>query len=96
MLADLPTVQESGLKDFHVGVWHGMYAPKGTPKPALDKLSAALRAALKDPTVVTKFAELGTEPVPENLATPEAHAKHLKAEIEKWGPIIKKAGVYAD
>ena len=96
VLADLPTVQESGLKDFHVGVWHGMYAPKGTPKPALDKLSAALRAALKDPTVVTKFAELGTEPVPENLATPEAHAKHLKAEIEKWGPIIKKAGVYAD
>ena len=95
-LPDLPTVQESGLKNFHVGVWHGMYAPKGTPKPALDKLNAALRAALKDPVVVNKFADLGTEPVAESLATPEAHARHLKAEIDKWGPIIKKAGIYAD
>jgi tripartite-type tricarboxylate transporter receptor subunit TctC len=95
-LPDMPTLQESGLKDFHVGVWHGMYAPKGTPKPIVDKLNAALRAALKDPSVISKFAELGTEPMPDNLATPEAHAKHVKAEIEKWGPIIKKAGVYAD
>jgi len=95
-LADLPTVQEAGIKNFHVGVWHGMYAPKGTPKPVVDKLNAALRAALKDPTVIAKFADLGTEPVPDSLATTEAHAKHLKAEIEKWGPIIKKAGVYAD
>ncbi|MDH5265535.1 MAG: tripartite tricarboxylate transporter substrate binding protein BugD [Betaproteobacteria bacterium] len=96
VLPDLPTVQEAGIKDFHVGVWHGLYAPKGTPKPALAKLNAALRAALKDPAVISKFADLGTVPVPESLCTPEAHAKHLKAEIEKWGPIIKKAGVYAD
>ena len=95
-LPDLPTVQEAGIKDFHVGVWHGMYAPKGTPKPVVDKLNAALRAALKDPAVIAKFAELGTEPVADSLATADAHARHVKAEIEKWGPIIKKAGVYAD
>ncbi|MBK8324182.1 MAG: tripartite tricarboxylate transporter substrate binding protein BugD [Betaproteobacteria bacterium] len=95
-LADLPTVQESGLKDFHVGVWHGLWAPKDTPKPVIDKLAAALQAALKDPNVVTKFAELGTEPVPAAQATPAALAAHLKTEVEKWGPIIKKAGIYAD
>ena len=95
-LADLPTVQESGLKDFHVGVWHGLWAPKGTPKPVIDKLAAALQAALKDPAVVSKFADLGTEPVPADQATPAALAKHLKAEVDKWAPIIKKAGVYAD
>ncbi len=95
-LPDLPTVQEAGIKDFHVGVWHGLWAPKGTPKPAIDKLTAALQAALKDPSVVTKFAELGTEPVAQDQATPAALAKHLKAEVDKWAPIIKKAGVYAD
>ncbi len=95
-LPDLPTVQESGIKDFHVGVWHGLWAPKGTPKPVIDKLATALQAALKDPSVVTKFAELGTEPVPQDQATPAALAKHLKAEVEKWAPIIKKAGIYAD
>ena len=95
-LADLPTVQESGLKDFHVGVWHGLWAPKDTPKPVIDKLVAALQFALKDPNVVSKFAELGTEPVPAAQATPAALAAHLKKEVEKWGPIIKKAGIYAD
>jgi len=95
-LADLPTVQESGLKDFHVGVWHGLWAPKDTPKPVIDKLVTALQAAIKDPNVITKFAELGTEPVPVAQATPAALAAHLKSEIEKWAPIIKKAGVYAD
>jgi tripartite-type tricarboxylate transporter receptor subunit TctC len=95
-LPELPTVQESGIKDFHVGVWHGLWAPKGTPKPVIDKLSTALKAALKDPGVVTKFAELGTEPVAQDKATPAALAAHLKAEVDKWGPIIKKAGIYAD
>ncbi|HEX5629547.1 MAG TPA: tripartite tricarboxylate transporter substrate-binding protein, partial [Usitatibacteraceae bacterium] len=93
---DLPTVQESGIKDFQVGIWHGMWAPKGTPKPVIDKLSAALQAALKDPNVIAKFADLGTEPVPQDQATPAALAKHLKAEVDKWAPIIKKAGIYAD
>ncbi len=95
-LPDLPTVAESGLASFEVGVWHGMWAPKGTPKPAMDKLVAALQAALKDPNIISKFAELGTEPVPAAQATPAALQAHLKAEIEKWAPVIKKAGIYAD
>lgn len=95
-LPDLPTVQESGIKDFQVGIWHGIWAPKGTPRPVVDKLAAALQVALKDPSVVSKFADLGTEPVAQELATPEALDKHVKAEVAKWAPIIKKAGIYAD
>jgi len=95
-LPDVPTADEAGLKGFEVTVWHGIWAPKGTPKPVIDKLVQALHAALKDPNVVQRFAELGTEPVPQNLATPPALEAHLKSEIAKWAPIIKKAGVYAD
>lgn len=95
-LPDLPTLAESGLPNFEVAVWHGLYAPKGTPKPVIDKLVQALQIALKDPTVKQRFGELGTEPVAQNRATPQALATHLKAEIAKWDPIIKKAGVYAD
>ena len=95
-LPDVPTLAESGLKNFEVSVWHGLYAPKGTPKPIVDQVSAALRVALKDPQVVQRFADLGTEPEPADRATPAAHRAHLKAEVEKWAPIITKAGVYAD
>lgn len=95
-LPDLPTVEEAGLKGFEVAVWHGLWAPAGTPKAALDKLNAALKVALKDPGLIAKFAELGTEPVAESRATPDALRAHLKSEIEKWAPVIKKAGVYAD
>jgi tripartite-type tricarboxylate transporter receptor subunit TctC len=95
-LPELPTAEESGLKGFEVAVWHGLWATHGTPKAALDKLTAALQTALKDPNIVSKFAELGTEPVAQNRATQEALRTHLKAEIDKWSPIIKKAGVYAD
>jgi len=95
-LPDVPTVDESGLKGFEVTVWHGIWAPKGTPKAIIDKLTKALQAALKDPAVVTRFEELGTEPVPESQATPAALGAHLKSEIAKWAPIIKKAGIYAD
>jgi tripartite-type tricarboxylate transporter receptor subunit TctC len=95
-LPNLPTMQESGMPGFEVGIWHGLYAPKGTPQAAIDKLSQALQAALKDPAVVTRFQELGTEPVPQDQATPAALGNHLKAEIAKWAPVIKAAGEYAD
>jgi len=95
-LPDVPTLDEQGLKGFEVVVWHGLYAPKGTPKPVLDKLNAALQAAVKDPTFKTRLAELGAEPVPVAKATPDSLRSFLKSEIDKWGPIIKKAGVYAD
>ncbi len=77
-------------------MWHALYAPKGTPKPIIDMLTKALQAALKDEIVKQRFGELGTEPVAEKRATPDALRAHLKAEIDKWAPIIKKAGVYAD
>src|SRR5258708_1486391 len=95
-LPDAPTLDEQGLKDFEVVVWHGVYAPKGTPREALDKLNAALRASLKDPDVAAKFAELGAQIVPESKQTPAGLRDWLKSEIDKWQPVIRKAGVYAD
>jgi tripartite-type tricarboxylate transporter receptor subunit TctC len=95
-LPNVPTMDEAGLKDFEVSIWHAFYAPKGTPKPIIDKLTKALQAALKDPMVKQRFGDLGTEPVGDDRANPEALRKHLKAETDKWGPILKKAGVYAD
>jgi tripartite-type tricarboxylate transporter receptor subunit TctC len=95
-LPNVPTVDEAGIKGFEVTVWHGLYAPKGTPKPVIDVLTKALQVALKDETVKQRFADLGTEPIAEKLATPDALRARLKAEIDKWAPIIKKAGVYAD
>ena len=95
-LPNVPTMDEAGLKGFEVSVWHGLYAPKGTPKVVIEKLTKALQAALKDTTLRQRFADLGAETVAESRATPEALRKHLRAEIDKWAPIIKKAGVYAD
>ena len=95
-LPDLPTANESGLPGFALSVWHGMYAPKNTPKPVMDKLVAALQAAIADPAVRKRFDDLGAETVTKDRATPEALASHLKAEIAKWGPIIRAAGEYAD
>lgn len=95
-LSNLPTVAESGLPNFEVTVWHGLYAPKGTPKPVLDKLNSALNAALKDPEVIKRFEGLGTSPVTADKATPAYHAKFLKSQIDLWGPIIQKAGAFAD
>jgi len=95
-LKDVPTLDEQGLKGFNIAIWHGLYAPKGTPKAAIDKLSAALQEAMKDATVKQRFNDLGTDPVDPKRATPEALRSHLKAEIDKWAPVIKAAGVYAD
>lgn len=95
-LKEVPTAAEAGLKGFELSIWHGMYAPKGTPKPVLDKLVAALQTALKDPALNKRFADLGAITVSADRQTPDALGLHLRSEIEKWGPIIKKAGVYAD
>ncbi|XQM38914.1 Tripartite-type tricarboxylate transporter receptor subunit TctC [Cupriavidus sp. H19C3] len=95
-LPNTPTLREGGLKDFEVKVWHGIYAPKGTPPAVIDKLNGALRAALKDPAVVTRMQELGAVIVPESKQTPEALRTWLQSEIDKWSPIIKAAGVKAD
>ena len=95
-LPDIPTLEEQGLKGFEVGIWHGLYAPKNTAKPVIDKLSSALQDTLKSDEVKKRFAELGATTYPPDKATPAALQQHLKAEIEKWTPLIKKAGVYAD
>ena len=96
VLPDLPTLDESGLKGFEMTVWHGLYAPAGTPKEILDKLSGALQVAVQDPKVTERFADLGTVPVPPDQATPAAMDELLATEIVKWKPIIEAAGVYAD
>lgn len=95
-MPDVPTLSEAGLPKFEVAVWHALYAPKGTPKAVIDRLVSALQAALKDPALVENLGKLATEPVAQNRATPDALRAHLKAEIDRWGPIIKKAGIYAD
>ena len=95
-LPDVPTMHEAGLPNFEVTVWHALYAPKGTPRPIVDKLVRALQDALRDATVKQRFGELGAEPAAESRATPEALRAHLRAEIDRWAPIIKKAGVFAD
>jgi tripartite-type tricarboxylate transporter receptor subunit TctC len=95
-MPDLATLHESGLPSFEVAVWHGMYAPKGTPKAIVDTLADALRVALNDQVVKQRFADLGTEPVTDSRARPEALRAHLKSEIDRWAPIITKAGAYAD
>jgi tripartite-type tricarboxylate transporter receptor subunit TctC len=95
-LPDAPTLAEQGLKGFEVVVWHGIYAPKGTPKPIVDKFNGAIRAALKDPEVIRRMADLGAEIVPDSKLTPESLQIWLKAEIDKWGPVIKSTGTFAD
>ena len=95
-LPNVPTADEAGLPGFEVGVWHALYAPKGTPKAVIDRLNRALKVALKDQSVKQRFADLGTEPIADALANPEAHKAYLKAEIAKWKPIIEKAGKFAD
>jgi tripartite-type tricarboxylate transporter receptor subunit TctC len=95
-LPDVPTLQEQGVKGANVGIWHALYAPKGTPKPVIDKLVNALQVALADETVNKRFADLGAVSFPKDKQTPAALQAHLKAEIDKWAPLIKKAGQYAD
>ncbi|SDP05995.1 Tripartite-type tricarboxylate transporter, receptor component TctC [Phyllobacterium sp. YR620] len=95
-LPDLPTVAEAGLPGLQVGIWHGIYAPKGTPADVTARLSASLQKALKDPNVVARFAELGTVPVTDAEATPDGLKSKLESEVSRWKPIIEAAGQYAD
>jgi tripartite-type tricarboxylate transporter receptor subunit TctC len=95
-LPDLPTADEAGLKGFQIGVWHGIYAPAGTPPAAIQKLAAALQGALKDPDVIKRFGDINTDPIALDRATPEALRQTLLSEIDRWAPIIKSAGQFAD
>lgn len=95
-LKDLPTMQEMGVKDFNVSIFHGLYAPKGTPAPVLKKLNDALKAALKDPDFIKKQEGLGAVVVTDKRVEPAEHKKFVAAEIAKWSPAIKAAGVYVD
>ena len=95
-LKELPTLAESGLPGFEVVVWHGVYAPKGTPKAVMDRLVAALQAGIQDPAFVQRMNELGGQVVSRDRATPEGLRTQLRAEIDRWTPIIRKAGVYAE
>ncbi|MER9471477.1 tripartite tricarboxylate transporter substrate-binding protein [Mesorhizobium sp. M0520] len=96
VLPDVPTTIEAGLPQVQVGIWHGIYAPKGTPAEITERLSKSLQVALKDQNVVARFAELGTKPSPEADATPAALMAKLESEIARWKPIIEAAGQYAD
>jgi tripartite-type tricarboxylate transporter receptor subunit TctC len=93
---DIPTVDEAGLPGFYISVWHGLWASKGTPNDVVAKLNAAVVDALADPTVRARLTELGQELPPRAQQTPEALAAYQKAEIEKWWPIIKSAGIKVD
>jgi tripartite-type tricarboxylate transporter receptor subunit TctC len=95
-LPDIPTLNEQGLKGFDVKVWHGMYAPKGTPKEALDKLNKALNVALKDENVKKRIADLSSDLVSPDKATPDGLRKHLEVEVARWDKVIKAAGVSAE
>ncbi|WP_206931806.1 tripartite tricarboxylate transporter substrate binding protein BugD [Roseococcus thiosulfatophilus] len=95
-LGDLPTAAEAGLPGFEVSVWHGMYAPRGTPAPVVERLSQALQAALREASLVERFAALGTAPVAQERATPAAHREFWQADVARWRPVIQAAGQFAD
>ena len=92
-LPDVPTTAEAGFPEIGITTWYALYAPKGTPAAITDKLSVALQAALKDENVITRFAQLSMEPVPQDQATPAALGAKLKAEVAYWSKLLKEAGV---
>ena len=92
-LPDLPTLDSTAIPGFEASAWHAMWAPKGLPKDVTDRLVAALQAALKDPKVIERFADLGTGPVTQDLATPEALKSQITSEVKRWDAVIKAAGV---
>ena len=95
-LPDVPTLNESGLKGFQLGIWHGLWAPKGTPKPVIDKLVASLQQALETPVFKGRMQVLGANVYGKGDANPVALGKQVNNDLSKWAPIIKRAGTYAD
>jgi tripartite-type tricarboxylate transporter receptor subunit TctC len=95
-LKDVPTLSEAGLPNFDVQVWHGLYAPRGTPPAVLAKLNAALRVALKDPELIKREEALGLTLISDNRLDPAGHRKFVEAEMARWGKVIKEAGEFAD
>ncbi|MDR2153800.1 MAG: tripartite tricarboxylate transporter substrate binding protein BugD, partial [Burkholderiaceae bacterium] len=95
---DLPTLDEAGLKGVNVSIWHGLYAPKGTPAEVIKTLNEALKVALKAPDFVKNEEELGAIIVTDGdtRLTPAGHKKFVADEVAKWGPVIQAAGQYAD
>jgi tripartite-type tricarboxylate transporter receptor subunit TctC len=89
----LPTLDSGAIPGFDVSAWHAMWAPKGLSKDVSDKFVAVLQTALKDPKVIERFASLGTEPVAQNLATPDALKSQLVAEVKRWDAVIKATGI---
>jgi tripartite-type tricarboxylate transporter receptor subunit TctC len=96
VLAKVPTLDESGLKGFNVTIWHGLYAPKGTPAAVLERLNTALRAALKDPDFIKRQEDLGAVVVTDGRLNPAEHKRFVASETDKFGAVIKAAGQYAD
>lgn len=95
-LAQSPTLAEAGLSGFEMSVWHGVYAPKGTPSAVLAKLNAAIRIALKDPELIKRQEALGVRVVTDSRLEPAEHKKYVEAEMTRWGKIIKDSGETAD
>jgi tripartite-type tricarboxylate transporter receptor subunit TctC len=95
-LSKLPTMDSQGLKGFNVSVWHGLYAPKGTPKAVVDQVNAALRNALKDPDFIKRQEALGAVVITDARTGGAEHKTFVESEINKWSPAIKAAGQYAD
>ena len=93
VLPDLPTVIEAGLPDFEFVIWHGLYAPKGTPAAVIGTLNKALQAALEDRTVRARFADVGTQVFQSEQRSPEAHRARLEKEVATWREVIGKSGV---
>jgi tripartite-type tricarboxylate transporter receptor subunit TctC len=93
---EIPTAAEAGLPGFEIGIWHGMYAPRGTARPIIDRLNAALRVAVQDPSVVARMNDLASPPVPLAQVTPEANRALLESEIARWRPVLQAAGQFAD
>jgi tripartite-type tricarboxylate transporter receptor subunit TctC len=94
-MPDIPTADESGVRGLYISGWFGFFAPKGTPTDVVAKLNGATVEALADPAVQKRFVELGLDVAPREHQTPEGLAAFQKAEIEKWWPIIKSAGIGA-